>query len=332
MSRVPSILVWAAIIGCFGVAITAAAELGPAFVDPAEAGPDFLIQGEYLGPLDIDGKQVDHGVQVIAQGEGKFQAVVYTGGLPGAGWDGGAKVYAEGQTVGDVTTFVTADSAVTAKIERSVVTVNATNGKPLGRLRRVERKSRTLGAKPPAGAVVLFDGTGTDKLVDARMTPDGLLMEPATSKQHFQSVRCHVEFRTPFMPLARGQARGNNGFFCQGRYQVQILDSFGLEGTKRECGAIYGVAAPRINMCLPPLSWQTFDVDFTAATFKDGKKVENARMTVHHNGVLVHDDVEFPGTSSGALINQEGPAPGPIFVQSHNAPLRFRNLWVVEKQ
>jgi hypothetical protein len=85
-------------------------------------------------------------------------------------------------------------------------------------------------------------------------------------------------------------------------------------------------------MCFPPLSWQTFDVEFTAAEFRDGKKVKNARMTVYHNGVLVHDNISLPATSAGALIKTEGPEPGPLFVQSHNAPLRFRNIWVVEKR
>ena len=302
-----------------------------AVTDPAHAGPDFLVQGEYVGELETDEGRVKYGVQVIARGDGKFHAVAYPGGLPGTGWDGGEKAHADGETAGGVTTLHARDGNATATIRGGVMTVSDTGGTRLGTLTRIVRESPTLGAKLPERAVVLFDGTSAEHFKNAKMTPDGLLMEPATSKLLFQSFRGHVEFRTPYMPYARGQARGNNGYFCQGRYQVQILDSFGQEGTKGDCGAIYGLAAPKVNVCLPPLAWQTFDVDFTAAVYKDGKKISNARMTVHYNGVLVHDDVEVPATSAGALIKKEGPEPGPVFVQSHKAPLRFRNIWVVEK-
>ena len=212
------------------------------------------------------------------------------------------------------------------------MTVTNSQGKVIGTLNRVVRKSPTLGAKPPADAIVLFDGSSTDAFDGAKMTSDGLLMEPATSNRKFQSYRSHIEFRVPFMPYARGQGRGNNGYFCQGRYQVQILDSFGVEAAKGDCGAIYGLAGPKVNVCFPPLSWQTYDVEFTAAEFREGKKIKDARMTVHHNGVLIHDKLDVPATSAGALIKAEGPEPGPVFVQRHKAPLRFRNIWVVEKK
>jgi len=302
-----------------------------AITDPAEAGPDFLVQGEYVGKIARGDRWVDHGVQVVALGGGEFRSVTHVGGLPGAGWNGSDKLHASGTTGGDVTTFVTEDGRGRATVQRGVMTVTDPQGNVVGRLSRVVRRSPTLGAEPPAGALVLFDGSSTDAFDGARMTPDGLLMEPATSRRKFQSYRSHIEFRVPFMPYARGQGRGNNGYFCQGRYQVQILDSFGLEATKGDCGAIYGLAGPKVNMCFPPLSWQTFDVEFTAAEFRDGKKVRDARMTVYHNGVLVHDDVAVGATSAGALIKTEGPEPGPLFVQSHKAPLRFRNIWVVEK-
>ncbi|HID22602.1 MAG TPA: DUF1080 domain-containing protein, partial [Planctomycetaceae bacterium] len=193
-------------------------------------------------------------------------------------------------------------------------------------------KSPTLGKKPPAGAVVLFDGTATDKFVKARMTEDGLLMQGAVSKVRFGSCTIHLEFRTPFMPYARGQGRGNSGCYVQGRYEIQILDSFGLEGRDNECGGIYRVRAPSVNMCLPPLSWQTYDIELTAAEYdKDGKKIKPARITVYHNGVLIHKDVELPGPTPGNIV-PEGPEPGPLFLQDHGNPVRFRNIWILEKK
>ena len=118
----------------------------------------------------------------------------------------------------------------------------------------------------------------------------------------------------------------------QGRYEVQILDSFGLEGKHNECAGIYEVKAPSVNMCFPPLSWQTYDVEFTAPRFdENGKKTSNARMTVRHNGVLVHENVEVPGPTRAAP-NKEGSEPGPIFLQDHGNPIRFRNVWVLEKK
>ncbi|MEE8450991.1 MAG: ThuA domain-containing protein [Thermoguttaceae bacterium] len=303
-----------------------------AIMDPDLGGPDLAVQGEYVGQLTRGDETFDCGVQVIALGDGKFHAVAMVGGLPGAGWDGSEPVHADGGTFDRATTLSAADGSSEAVIQDGRMTVKSSGGRTLGTLERIVRKSPTLGAMPPAGAIVLFDGTGTENFQNARMTPEGLLMELAASKQRFQSYYSHIEFLVPLMPYARGQARGNNGYFCQGRYQAQILDSFGLEPGKGECGAIYGLAAPTTNMCLPPLSWQTFDVDFKAAVFKDGEKVENARMTVRHNGVLIHGDVEVPATSSGALIKEEGPEPGPVFVQRHTAPMRFRNIWVVEQE
>jgi hypothetical protein len=134
-----------------------------------------------------------------------------------------------------------------------------------------------------------------------------------------------------YMPEARGQGRSNSGVYQQGRYEVQVLDSFGLEGADNECGGIYKAKAPRINMCLPPLQWQTYDIDFTAAKFDGDKKTAPARMTVKHNGVTIHDNVEVPAGTPGGTQG-EGPGPGPLFVQNHGNPVFFQNIWVVPKK
>ena len=138
----------------------------------------------------------------------------------------------------------------------------------------------------------------------------------------------HLEFRTPYKPTARGQGRGNSGFYAQGRYEVQILDSFGLEGADNECGGVYSVGSPKVNMCFPPLSWQTYDVDFKAARYDaEGKKTKDAIMTVRHNGVVIHQDLVADHSTTASPL-KEGPEPGPINLQDHGNPVRFRNIWV----
>jgi hypothetical protein len=302
----------------------------PTFNDPAEAGPDFKVQGEYTADLEIDGQSMPVGVQVIAQGEGKFHVVAYFGGFPGAGYKFEKKVEADAETIDGIAT-IKKDELI-SKITDDKITVYGGGGGQVAQFTRVERTSPTLGAKPPEGAVVLFDGTTADNFINGRMTDDGLLMEGVTSKQLFNDFSLHLEFRLPFMPTARGQARSNSGCYLQGRYEVQILDSFGLEGKDNECGGIYKISAPKVNMCFPPLVWQTYDIDYTAARYDaDAKKTANARVTVRHNGVVIQDDLEVPvGTNGGPL--KEGPEPGPIFLQNHGNPVRFRNIWVVEKK
>ena len=164
----------------------------------------------------------------------------------------------------------------------------------------------------------------------AVLTPDKWLTHECSSKQAFGDHKLHLEFCPPFKPLARGQARGNSGVYVQSRYEVQVLDSFGLEGENNECGGIYSIAKPIVNMCYPPLTWQTYDIEFTAAHYENDKKVKNARITVIHNGVKVLDDVELPKATPGRI--DEGPAPAPLFLQGHGNPVVFRNIWVVEKK
>jgi len=152
------------------------------------------------------------------------------------------------------------------------------------------------------------------------------------TKGKFKDFQLHVEFRTPFMPAARGQGRGNSGVYLQGRYEIQVLDSYGLDGRDNECGGIYQVGAPMVNMCLPPLQWQTYDITFRAPRFDaSGNKTEDAVVTVVHNGVTIHDRRKLPGPTGGAMDDRIS-EPGGIYLQDHGNPVRFRNIWLVEQQ
>lgn len=305
---------------CLAGALHAA---GPneAFLDPAEAGIDYAIQGEYTAE--------NAGAQVIALGNGKFHIVGWGHGLPGTVGDAEKKGEVDAQMD---------DGRVLFQFEEWVGVIADGELKVTGpggeqhTLRRIVRESRTLGAKPPAGAIVLFDGSNADAWNGGRMDDRHLLYCGVKSKQTFGSLHLHLEFRTPFVPAARGQGRGNSGVYLQDRYECQILDSFGLKGESNETGGIYTVSKPSLNMCFPPLSWQTYDIDFEAATYDaEGKKLKNAVMTVLLNGVRVQDRVEVPKATTAAGL-KEGPEPGPIQLQNHGNPVFFRNIWVVEKK
>ncbi len=304
--------------------------------DPAKAkeDPDFALQGEYQGLTGVTPDKV--GVQVIAEGEGRFRAVGYRGGLPGAGWDGKPPVSLPA---------VRENGKVVIKDDAGATISNISDGKIVlpgglasGLLKKVERKSPTLGEKPPEGAVVLFGGPGDEANWDrgklAELSDGKFLAVSKTggirSKKAFGAFTAHVEFRLPWMPNSRGQARANSGVYVQDRYEIQVLDSFGLKGENNECGGVYTQFAPKVNMCLPPMRWQTYDIDFTPVQFDGDKKAKPARMTVRHNGVVIHDGIELKGPCPGG--KPETPAPGPFQLQDHGDPVAYRNIWVVEKK
>jgi hypothetical protein len=297
-------------------------------LDPAKAGTDFGIQGEYSGTVG----DVKIGIQVIADGDGKFRSVGYIGGLPGDGFDGTPekKIPGTGVMEGDrcVLTPSNPDHVARGEIKDGNLTMYDKDNVKVAEFVKVKRESPTLGLKPPAGAVVLFDGTTADNFENGRMSEDKLLMEGVTSKQKFGSYKLHMEFLLSYMPYAQGQGRANSGCYHQGRYEVQILDSFGLTGEDNECGGIYKIARPKTNMCFPPLSWQTYDAEFHAAEYDtDGKKMKNAWVTVKHNNVLIHENQELPHGTTAAPV-KEGPENGPLFLQNHGNPIRFRNIWI----
>jgi hypothetical protein len=306
------------------------AEKDPA-ADPSNVDADYAIQGEYTGTVKGEEGDKKLGCQVVALGKGSFMARGFVGGLPGDGWNM-TKEDTVNSSKGDNGAVTFKNDKHRGTIKDGVMVIHTLEGKKIGQLKRVVRKSPTLGAKPPKGAVVLFDGKehGADLWKGGRQTEDGLLMQGCTSKATFGDFKIHIEFRTPYKPTARGQKRGNSGFYAHGRYEVQVLDSFALEGRHNECGGIYSTKPPLLNMCYPPLTWQTYDVDFTAAKFKNGKKTDNAVMTVRHNGVLIHDKTVCDHATTASPM-REGPQPGPVYFQNHGNPVRYRNIWVVAK-
>ena len=297
-------------------------------LDPLQADEDYAYQGEFISNA-IDRGIADGltGLHVIALGDGQFDAVCYDGGLPGAGWNrlSDQSKY-HGKRDGDHAVLNGDEGSIEITPDSAVI--KNSDGETVDRLRRIHRLSPTLGTRPPYGAVVLFDGQSTDNLDGAKVTDDGLLLAGVTTKMPVQNFRLHLEFRTPYKPKARGQGRGNSGVYIQRRYELQVLDSFGLEGVHNECGGLYRQRQPNVNMCFPPLRWQTYDIYFTAARFDaDGKKTDNAKITAYHNGFPIHDGYELKNKTGAG--RKEGPEPLPIYLQDHGNPVTFRNYWIV---
>jgi hypothetical protein len=198
----------------------------------------------------------------------------------------------------------------------------------------------------PKGAVILFDGKNMDAWVKTdgktksgwKLLDDDKAMEGVkgqgdimTREEFAGPFKLHVEFRIPYEPdLKQGQGRGNSGVYVHGRYEVQVLDSYGPKSGKNDCAAIYDLLPPSENACKAPTVWQTYDIEFTPPVFKDGKKSENVRMTVTHNGVKVHDNAEVKSDNTTAGRGGDASKPGPILLQDHGHSVQYRNVWLTK--
>lgn len=197
--------------------------------------------------------------------------------------------------------------------------------------------------KAPSDAIVLFDGEDLSKWTDGRggdatwEVQDGAIVaKPRSgslvSRDEFGDCQLHIEFATPNPPKGDGQARGNSGVILFGRYEIQVLDSFeNPTYADGGAGAIYGQHPPLVNASRPPGQWQTYDILFTAPRFKKDGTVETpAYATVLHNGVVVQNHAEIYGPMAFrnlAPYLPHGPK-GPLVLQDHGNPVRFRNIWV----
>ncbi|MHC4438439.1 MAG: 3-keto-disaccharide hydrolase, partial [Planctomycetota bacterium] len=275
-----------------------------------------LFMGDWEGEWELD-SGADYGslvAQVIAGGKGQYRTVLSyefdTRREPIAVLDGKR----DGESVKFAGKTFLSDMGLELEI-RAEIKEGKFEGSFKGdesgtfEMSKVIRLSPALGAKPPEGAIILFDGKdfkkwkharkkqGEDDKVKWELVDGAMRVKPGTgsiiTRQEFKDVKLHIEFRSPFMPDKRGQARGNSGVYLQGRYEVQILDSYALEGRDNECGGIYKVGPPLVNMCAPPTQWQTYDITFHAPRFDaDGKIISYPTLTVLHNGINVHDKTE----------------------------------------
>ena len=202
-----------------------------------------------------------------------------------------------------------------------------------------------IAAKPPKDAVVLFAGAG----LDAWQAPDGGpakwrvadgAMEtvpgagPIQTRAQFGDLQLHLEWAAPSPPRGTGQDRGNSGVFLMGQFEVQVLDSYQAETyTDGQAGAIYGQYPPLANAARPPGQWQSYDVAFRRPRFNSaGTLLEPARITLFHNGILVQNNEEPFGPTSWlkCLPYEDKGGRGPIALQDHDHPVRYRNIWVRE--
>ena len=189
--------------------------------------------------------------------------------------------------------------------------------------------------------VYLFDGTDLSGWKSRRSgnTPDwkvedGIATvghEDIVSDYQFSDAHIHVEFRIPDMPDCTGQAKGNSGVYVHGCYEIQVLDSYGIENPHNDdCSGIYSIQAPLCNACLPAEEWQTYDIIFRAPRFNQyGEIAEDGRITLLQNGIVVHNNFILPSVTPGGITENRRVAKGPLMLQDHGNAVSFRNVWVM---
>jgi 3-keto-disaccharide hydrolase len=194
---------------------------------------------------------------------------------------------------------------------------------------------------PPSDAVILFDGTDLSGWIAAAGGEGGWKVEDGymevvakagdiRTREEFGDCQLHLEWRAPSEVQGESQGRGNSGVFLMGRYEIQVLDCYDnptyADGTT---AAVYGQYPPLVNACRPPGEWQTYDIIWEAPRFEGERLVRPAYVTVIHNGVVVHNHAELLGGTSHRQSPSYKPHPptGPLRLQDHGNPVRFRNIW-----
>ena len=315
-----------------GAAIAVALLASPAFADKDDG-----IMGNYQGTY-TSGARANQpaSAKIIALGKGRYRGIIEIEENRNF-----TRILMDGEKPEDnpITRFgpprrVETEGTAAGTIQDAVFRGNLTEDDKTSafEMKRVTIESPTLGMAPPEGAVVLDTPDDWDLYPNTWFIGENHMQVQTPSivtKEVFGDATYHIEFMCPFMPEERGQARGNSGVYIQGRYEIQVLDSFGEDPAWDYCGGIYKQSVPSVNASLPPLSWQTYDIDFTAPRFDaSGAKTSNARITVRHNGVLIHDDIELtdrtPGGMGGGELKEER-----LFLQHHRDSVQYRNVWVV---
>jgi hypothetical protein len=193
--------------------------------------------------------------------------------------------------------------------------------------------------KPPKGARQLVGKAGYDLVPESEVKclwtfKDGVLTASPTwdsvvTRDSYKDFRMHVEFNVNDAPNADPEKNGNSGVYIQQRYEIQILNSYGVSEADYKpsyCGSLYRMKKPDKLVNRPAGQWQSFDIAFRAARFDGNKKIENARVTVYQNGQLIHDDVSIRRQTGAG--KKEGPDPRPIKLQGHHNQVRFRHVWI----
>lgn len=318
----------------YRIALLPFAWLGVAGLVLAAAPPEAAVQGLYEGVR--KDAQGEHKLEarVVAWGKGTYKVFVREPAPDGKV----AKVELDGKAEGDAVRFSGKGGDAAWAASYADGAIQGTVGQD-GKLevKRVERKPPTLGAKPPAGAIVLLDGRNFDELTKGKLrdgseqpwkiAKDGGVEIPRggmnVKRRLDGSFKLHVEFKINLRPEARGQGRGNSGVYLPNGDEIQVLDSFGTTTYKGGgCGGLYAYKDPdafdEFSLAsLPPLEWQTFDVEYHVQR-KDGKLVGKPRVTVLQNGVKIHDNVEL----------ERAARPGGFHFQDHGNPIQYRNIWV----
>ena len=345
--------------------VSSALMLFAVFANAAEkklSGPDAIdpIMGDYAGVcVGTDGRARPSIGKMVAEGQGQYRCELFVAAdtqkkpkeTKAAKKSGGKKtsksplwdfrLEVRGKVAGGHLTLIgkTNESDWRGNVAKKSLSVCRSDGKVQFNLLHIHKTSPTEAQKPPKGAIVLLPFKPGQKPSLAEWTntnwipmSDGSMRANKGStltRRAFGDMKLHLEFMIPYMPDKRGQGRGNSGVYIQNRYEVQVLDSFGLIPHSNDCGGLYKIAAPTVNACFPPLSWQTYDITFYAPQFgADGRVTKLPVITVVQNGIMIHDHVTLPESTAGGAGGFVEKAP--FQLQDHGCPVKYRNIWVVE--